>query len=306
MQQMRSEADSLLREAEKLVSAPSSRLARAMWRAQPSLAAPKFSSAANKFAYCGSTDLAKMCFVKAADCYSETSQHYSAGQHLEKAFHISLDQTLLLRCGEEFAAAGQAATGAEATSRGAKKIDDVEAMMASIDYADVAGPTMRSIEVARASVVWLSGRKIERALEKVDVVFGMMDAVGVEVTEPIRARLVAAVVILRLLSSSLEDAEASFLRELPDFGATTEAGFVDDLLAACKKRDLDALKEVVKPSRVSILDFEIAALVRDLANPHCTKPGWWGAQEEVSNEQVSQSEDLPAAEEDDDDLPDLT
>lgn len=312
---MRAEADLLLREADKLVSAPSSRLARLMWHAEPGLAAAKFSSAANKFAYCGSTDLAKLCFVKAADCYSETNQHYSAGQQLEKAFQIAPEQRLLLRCGEELALSGQPAAASEAVGRGARKIDDVEAMVAAIDYADLAGATMRSVELARAGVVWLAGRgEFRRALEKAKTVFGMMDGVGIEVSEPTRARLVAAVVVLHLLSS-LEDAEASFLGELPDFGRTKEAHFVDDLLAACKARDVDAFKEALKPSRLSLLDFEIAALVRDIGTPSSTLE-WWGSTTTTTTTNISatdqhpapqleqEEENLPPGE--DDDLPDVT
>lgn len=317
---MRAEADGLLREAEKLVTAPSSRLSRLMWKAEPALAAPKFASAANKFAYTGASDLAQLCFERAAQCFASTEQHYSAAQNYEKAFGQAKDVELLLKAGEEFALAGQPLTAAEAISRGAMKIDHEAAMAYVIEYADSAGGN-RAVEVARAAAIYLAGkRRFDRAAEAAATVLAMMDAVGIEASEPSRARLVAAVVIIRLFSS-FEAAEQAFLDALPAFAPAAEAKFVDDLIAACKSRDLKALKEVLAPPNLSLLDFEIAALARDLPND-LPRRAWWidrsnsfsqltSLQPAAVEAQSDDGDDAPSSPlgevpGDDDDLPDIS
>lgn len=308
---MRFEAEELMREGEKLVTAPTSLLARFLWQQEPALAAPKFAAAANKFAYCEAVDLARYCFEKAATYFEASEQYHSAGQNLEKSFGLCEEPDVLQRAGEAYVASGQPLTAAESLLRGGKKVDDEGLVSRALDYAD-AGGGPRGIETSRACFLWLvSKRKLDKAIAAAETVEVMMGNNGVEVSEPTRARLVAAVVVLRLFAS-LEAATSSFLAALPTFVHTNEARFVDDLLAACQARDQKALKEATAPSKLHVLDFDVAALARDLSNDLPRRAWWNEAPPKVSLQENEEAPTPPLPQQggeegaENDELPDIS
>jgi len=304
------EADEVLREAEKLMTPPSTRLGRLLWRADPVAAAPKYQSAANKFAYCRALDLAKRSFERAAESYAASGQDYAAGQNFEKAFGVSDDGSFAAKAADAYRSAGQPALAAETLCRCGQKAEDPALVAAAVDDAELAGG-QRAVDVARSCFVWLAGRRYASATPAAATLLAMMDVVGVEATEPSRARIVADLVVLRLLES-LDDAERVFLDALPEFAPADEARFVDDLIAACKQRDRAALKAALCPANLALLDMDVANIARTiLADPVSALASWW---------RVDDADDDPAppprAEEeeeddesgdpgDDDDLPDI-
>uniref|UniRef100_A0A7S3K1X9 Gamma-soluble NSF attachment protein n=1 Tax=Aureoumbra lagunensis TaxID=44058 RepID=A0A7S3K1X9_9STRA len=304
--QQRARGDEAFRKAEKLVNKPNG-WAGFMWKPDFSGAAINYEEAGNNFRAAGAMDLANVALQRAGQNYSKINQHYQAAQNFQKAaILMATHENLWITAAEQWQLAGEPCLACDTLFRGAEKSMNTNLYWLTLEAAaEIASGGVE--EQARKSFLYfISNNLLDQAVKAAPLLLSALNSLDND--HPNRLRAYTAIVILYLAQKNIQQADQTFLDALSNssYGPSEQARIAENIIAAIKQNDQEALTRAISSSDLAALDFQVAQLVKSSVS--CVDSFSSSMQDDVDDDAATTqlSFDKDDEEYDDDALPDIT
>eukprot|EP00242_Pyramimonas_sp_CCMP2087_P002326 CAMPEP_0198232372 /NCGR_PEP_ID=MMETSP1445-20131203/115697_1 /TAXON_ID=36898 /ORGANISM="Pyramimonas sp., Strain CCMP2087" /LENGTH=314 /DNA_ID=CAMNT_0043913043 /DNA_START=126 /DNA_END=1070 /DNA_ORIENTATION=- len=271
-------------EADKLMSKAESKVAVSFFKWSPDwdAALPLYEQAAQKYALSGAKDKAVVAYEKASFAQEKLGSPWHGAKHLETAGRLAKEsgsslvevESFFKRACVLYAEAGRGQTGADALSRGAKILEDMNAdaayrlYMEAVEMYQNEGKDHYCMDTFRHAINLLI--RLERFEDAAVTQLRFAEAcsrAGAKQSQ-CKAYLGAMICWLSVAEGAcLKEATACLLDCMPleAFGPSAEAVTANELLMAYDMRDTDAIRKCCKEdSTITHLDIAVVRLARKL------------------------------------------
>jgi len=162
-------------------------------------------------------------------------------------------------------------------------------------------------EQARKSFLYfISNNLLDQAVKAAPLLLSALNSLDND--HPNRLRAYTAIVILYLAQKNIQQADQTFLDALSNssYGPSEQARIAENIIAAIKQNDQEALTRAISSSDLAALDFQVAQLVKSSVS--CVDSFSSSMQDDVDDDAATTqlSFDKDDEEYDDDALPDIT
>jgi hypothetical protein len=276
------EAQKLLKEASKL-SAPTFMGIR--MKADWMSATPLYERAALMFRQAGSLDQARECWERASQGHRAQQSLWHAASALEKAADIAKENrdydkmhALYLDCAELYVEAGRPQSAADAASRGATALSDVDPAKASalhakaIRWLEESGKDGQCPDIYRQAV--LHGIRSQQWSDAIKFELGLALSSYNARAYSTACKAYVSAIIVGLYAGQGKTAWQTYqdALDVPEFASSDQAFAAQDLFQACAARDAGAIGACVeRNSCLGFLDNCIVRLLKKLPSTDLEK-----------------------------------